>query len=1304
MPKSLPCRAQGANCAMANQPLPNPWWDSLQGLFQFASGSLGKLQGQIVCFDLDLEGEPHFCEDSVLVRVRIKQQLEANFSGQACCASDASCPETKAVLRLRRSDWFAVGQHCATLRALWTNVQINGSVVILDATVGPAFVVGPAALREDETVQVVELFCGGFAGWSQAAWALTEAGSRVRVRWMLDIDDAYQQQLAVPHQGAQMVQGAESLAQTDWDACPVVLFANFEHTWWFRAWTFAFPDLVVASPPCQPWSTAGRQTGLDSPDGRLLLRLAAVCGAVQVPVVCIEEVQGFRTHPDFGVVMRAWQEKGYTCVYEQALQLSEVAPTWRKRFFLIFCYKDSGRLSQGPLHVMNWHAHPRPSLAGLRAYFPVLPSKLLKPCRLESQVLDVYLDPWYLPPGHPNTAEGVRRFRLCHPGQQAKCFMAAYHRQHALPEGLLSRSGLLCSLLVIRESIRFFSAPEIAACHGAMRAMFIPEDDHLAMTALGNALATPQAALVMAHALQCLQHDWASPDPAEVVRFVLGRTVNAGNSLLFQVSGGWILTHLQDLGLVLADAALREQIEHRLQRAAASFYQLSLGTGGPETFVELAVVRCSTHVTIQAAAAALGIGIDEAPDEPMHTGEVVQVKVAQVPFRPFRDTRPDGQAAAGATSLYTPSGLVLLQTGVPDWLHQLKWSFDLCRLHAGSVACLSCFGERLACASDFPDMVFVATDAEDLFFAAPSLSRVQVGAASLKGGPEFFCVEVQAEHAVAWWLQFPSHLLECLGWQCNASDMPQSPQDLFRLHCTPAVATATLPLDKLRPYLRDLLFLAQLKAKTQSTAALCDTPLLLQVVARTFGRHRLPLDLTVDNIEHAWRTACNSTGCWPNARIYSGPHPLEVSANVRSITTTGPAHRRAKDGQVVLTIMTELRGGGVKDENIQLAKSRLASLMLDRGVTLPDATQSVEALVPALGTAACLNALSQGDSRQQWQKLAQSAQSVGKELPAGDNRTEKAAHRIQQAVRRRRLTQAASIRAADYGLEEGSWCGIDEQPVPVLDAVRPDCCGVVLLDAAAANPQDIALLKNMSAEALCLVIPGHSCPDPSTCAGTTSVPAVHRATGTRQLLAACYHNVGETDIKPHFACSTTVSVDGTVCCSFTMHRDEAPSAQAWTEAVQSPVKTVVELFRGCGVQQALSNPWGRSFRSNGRPSQPHSADTYQFFAKVLRADLKPVLQQSGFNRVYVVPRGWDRQLLPGWSVVWLSGQRGDVEKQALLVPEQHGVVRSRNRYGLRVPESAFPRVFAQLRPGADVPLNICQRHLQTRTGTGCGKC
>ena len=129
----------------------------------------------------------------------------------------------------------------------------------------------------------------------------------------------------------------------------------------------------------------------------------------------------------------------------------------------------------------------------------------------------------------------------------------------------------------------------------------------------------------------------------------------------------------------------------------------------------------------------------------------------------------------------------------------------------------------------------------------------------------------------------------------------------------------------------------------------------------------------------------------------------------------------------------------------------------------------------------------------------------------------------------------------------------------------------------------------------------------------------------------------------------------------------------------------MDLFRNRGVQQALSNPWGRSFRAGSKACQPQAADSFQFFAKVIRSDLRAVLQQSGFNGVYVVPRGWDRQLLPGWSVVWMPGAKADVEKQALLVPEQHGLVRSRSKFGLRVPTDAFARIFEQLRPGTKAP-------------------
>ena len=95
-----------------------------------------------------------------------------------------------------------------------------------------------------------------------------------------------------------------------------------------------------------------------------------------------------------------------------------------------------------------------------------------------------------------------------------------------------------------------------------------------------------------------------------------------------------------------------------------------------------------------------------------------------------------------------------------------------------------------------------------------------------------------------------------------------------------------------------------------------------------------------------------------------------------------------------------------------------------------------------------------------------------------------------------------------------------------------------------------------------------------------------------------------------------------------------------------------------------------------------------FHAKVPGPTLSKVLQCSGFNFVYVVPRTWDRQLLPDWSVIWLKSGRAEVEKQALLVPGQHGLVRGKSRYGLRVGTHAFQSLFKQLRPGEPVPATI----------------
>ena len=47
-----------------------------------------------------------------------------------------------------------------------------------------------------------------------------------------------------------------------------------------------------------------------------------------------------------------------------------------------------------------------------------------------------------------------------------------------------------------------------------------------------------------------------------------------------------------------------------------------------------------------------------------------------------------------------------------------------------------------------------------------------------------------------------------------------------------------------------------------------------------------------------------------------------------------------------------------------------------------------------------------------------------------------------------------------------------------------------------------------------------------------------------------------------------------------------------------------------------------------------------------------------------------------------------LEKSARLLPEQSGLVRGRNRLGVRVKDTSFPGAFRQLRPHEDVPVKV----------------
>ena len=357
------------------------WQTNLDGLFRFAQPWVGDDWQQATCFVLQHFGEAIRCDNEVLVRVHILRHASG-------LKVELAPPSGQVLLRARSEDWEIVSKGEGPFRALWTQVALGSSGPILDATVGPAFLATQVRIGGPEQISVAELFCGGFCGWTQAAYSLNTMGPKLYTSWKLDCDSALRPFIQTVSPKAYFVNGPEDFSAAPQDST-LVVFAKLQDSWWHRVWAQRPPHLVCLSPPCQPWSTAGRSGGLQTVNGRLLPLAAKILSAVEVPLLCLEEVQGFLHHRDYPLVMRAFQAGDYRVIWQQQLQLSEVMPTHRARLLMILAHASILPHADYTLACHPWVKAPHPTLAVLQAYFPILPADLRLQCRLSPEALDM---------------------------------------------------------------------------------------------------------------------------------------------------------------------------------------------------------------------------------------------------------------------------------------------------------------------------------------------------------------------------------------------------------------------------------------------------------------------------------------------------------------------------------------------------------------------------------------------------------------------------------------------------------------------------------------------------------------------------------------------------------------------------------------------------------------------------------------------------------------------------------------------------------------------------------------------------
>ena len=277
----------------------------------------------------------------------------------------------------------------------------------------------------------------------------------------------------------------------------------------------------------------------------------------------------------------------------------------------------------------------------------------------------------------------------------------------------------------------------------------------------------------------------------------------------------------------------------------------------------------------------------------------------------------------------------------------------------------------------------------------------------------------------------PFAAMPALGWTVQVAKFSARLAEPCLLRCLPAVG-------RIRPSSTDLKELIRVWHVASYLDRRACTPqqsdarrVEVQVCARRMWQGYLPDSFDLEALQQLWKAYSEPLQLLSGIRVFSGPFP-QVHARAIGDICLSPWKVVRKTGELLVSLMPEVRGGGVKEENKQLAVSRVAALCLDRGISLTEVSKS--------GANAVLAALQANDISVRWAALEGLAKQHDLKLPQGDNRTERAARRIQRAVQKQKLRRAREVRAEDFQLDASFWLSMGRNA-----CAHTEPCGIALI-------------------------------------------------------------------------------------------------------------------------------------------------------------------------------------------------------------------------------------------------------------------
>ena len=372
---------------------------------------------------------------------------------------------------------------------------------------GVARVLGDRAVGAQ--ISAFELFAGGMGGWSAAVPSFPQW----TVQAAVDNDEVMLTNFAMNHD-FRFVK-ADHFLQDVRIQGPLALLADVMADDWLALTLHNDGEAWLVSFPCQSWSLMGHGSGTSSDSGRVLLRVVQCARAVQPLYILLENVPGFRQHPEFQDFCKTMEEAGFVLAASVVHDLARLSYTTRRRWLAVFV---------NTLRVEHWPALGRmmPTLCYDEETFDpqlhcvqmltAVQREALQISEEEFQELDdcQLLPKWQR--NSPLARKDVLALRTCSRGQLFPVVNASYRKAIQFSRDYLGGKGLMSWIVKDdRNQLRWLSKWEACRALAFSQGTVLPADEAIAFHALGNAISPLHAAFALHHCNEVVKHQSARP-------------------------------------------------------------------------------------------------------------------------------------------------------------------------------------------------------------------------------------------------------------------------------------------------------------------------------------------------------------------------------------------------------------------------------------------------------------------------------------------------------------------------------------------------------------------------------------------------------------------------------------------------------------------------------------------------------------------------------------------------------------------------------------------------------------------------